>query len=166
MATAAALAAVTAAVLVGRPGETQAHSAEPVRGAGAVPVSSVPLDCGGVGVAVTKRITADLDHDGRPDTALAAHCNAGTGSPPDGIFLYTPARGTAKPIVLLDPRKGLTVKKLVLQDGRLRATMLGYSSPEVPRCCADLSGDVHWEWTSGIFKLEGTEPAGGLTQSV
>lgn len=165
--TAAVLAAVTAAALLAAPSASSAPAAAEAKNLGPIAARRVPLDCGPVGVSVVKRITVDLDRDGRPDTVIAAHCDAGTGSPPDGIFLYTPAADAARrPVVLLDPKKGLTVRELEVRDGGLHARMLGYSSDDVPRCCPDRMGNVTWRWDSGIFRLTGQEPTGGLTVSV
>lgn len=38
-----------------------------------------------------------------------------------------------------------------VRDGVVRATLLGYSSADVPSCCPDVTDDVKWQWKNGAF---------------
>ncbi|MEU5403046.1 hypothetical protein ABZ348_27545 [Streptomyces sp. NPDC005963] len=113
----------------------------------------LPLECPGVPSLITERASGDLDGDGRPETVVAARCDAGSGTPPAGLFVLTAVVDQAPRVVatLVEPRAQRSVSKLALRDGAITATLLGYSSPEVPSCCPDESESVEWRWTGGKF---------------
>jgi hypothetical protein len=52
---------------------------------------------------------------------------------------------------LLDPADTRTVGDLAVRDGVVTATLLGYSSTDVPRCCPDEREAVEWRWSGGTF---------------
>ncbi|MFE0464860.1 hypothetical protein ACFW1A_36960, partial [Kitasatospora sp. NPDC058965] len=108
--------------------------------------AQLPLDCGPLPSTVSVSFAADLG-DGTPATIAAAHCQAGSGTAPDGVFIVT-AGPDGTPTVhdtLVDWREGLTVTALALRsDGTLTAKAQGYSTPDVPRCCPDLTVQLSW----------------------
>ncbi|MFI8205797.1 hypothetical protein [Streptomyces sp. NPDC085937] len=113
-----------------------------------------PLDCGPVKVVVKKQASGDLDGDGRPETVAAVHCDAPMGTPPDGVYVLTQAADGTKPRVvatLVDPKDRTNVEDLAVRAGDVVATLLGYSSTDVPRCCPDVRETVKWRWENGAF---------------
>ncbi|GAA2712838.1 MULTISPECIES: hypothetical protein [Streptomyces] len=116
-----------------------------------------PLECGPAGVEVTGTAAADLDRDGRPETAVAVRCHSGAGTPPSGVYvLGAPQAPGGSPRVLatlVDPRQRMSVTGLQAAAGTVSATLLGYSSAGVPRCCPDLRRAVKWHWRGGKFVL-------------
>ncbi|MFI1410301.1 hypothetical protein ACH4Y0_10385 [Streptomyces sp. NPDC020707] len=112
-----------------------------------------PLDCGPAKVVVQKKVSGDLDGDGRPETVAVVRCDAGSGTPPSGVYVLT-ASGASKARVvatLVDPKDRLSVKDLALRDATVTANLLGYSSPDVPSCCPDVDEDASWQWKNGAF---------------
>ncbi|CAL9652264.1 hypothetical protein SUDANB1_06641 [Streptomyces sp. enrichment culture] len=113
-----------------------------------------PIECGPVKAVVKKSASGDLDGDGRPETVAVAHCDSPMGTPPDGVYVLTRGADGGKPRIvatLLDPKDGTTVTDFAVSDGAVTATLLGYSSADVPRCCPDQKTDVKWRWHSGSF---------------
>ncbi|MFJ2772385.1 hypothetical protein [Streptomyces sp. NPDC087300] len=168
LATAAALAAVIAgsAVLQPDPANAAPTGPKPHSRAAAAPAPApdagavdFPLECGTVEPVVKKKASGDLDGDGRPETVAVVHCQAGSGTPPDGVYVITRA-GAGKPRVvatLVDPKDRLNVMDFAVRGGAVTATLLGYSSPDVPRCCPDREDKAKWRWNDGTF--ERTDPA-------
>ncbi|QIB46765.1 hypothetical protein [Streptomyces aureoverticillatus] len=161
VATAAALAAVVAVSGFLQPDhataaqtddpETQPRSAPaPAPDPAAV---TYPLECGPVKAVVAKKATGDLDGDGRPETVAAVHCQAGSGSPPDAVYVITrPREGKPRVVAtLLDAKDRRTVGALAVRGGAVTATLLGYSSPDVPRYRPDLREEAKWRWQNGAF---------------
>ncbi|MGA4847847.1 hypothetical protein ACOBQB_16920 [Streptomyces sp. G5(2025)] len=174
LATAAALATVVAASAFLQPDPATAAQSGPqthTRAAAGAPAPApapapdpasveFPLDCGPVQTAVKKKATGDLDGDGRAETVAVVHCRAGSGTPPDGVYVITRPE-TGKPRVvatLVDPKDRLNVTGFAVRDGVITATLLGYSSLDVPRCCPDREDAAKWQWKGGTF--ERTTPAG------
>ncbi|MFG2678831.1 hypothetical protein [Streptomyces sp. NPDC048392] len=113
-----------------------------------------PLECGPVKAVVQKKASGDLDGDGRPETVAVVHCDAPMGTPPDGAYVITRDAHGGRPRVvatLVDPKERRTATALSVRDGVVRATLLGYSSADVPSCCPDLTDDVKWRWKDGAF---------------
>jgi hypothetical protein len=142
--------AATAAQAAGPETKTApAHSAPPD------PASvAFPLDCGPVKALVQKKASGDLDGDGRPETVAVVHCDAPMGTPPDGVYVITRDTGTGKSRVvatLVDPKERRTVTDFAVRGGAVLATLLGYSSADVPSCCPDVTDDVKWRWKDGAF---------------
>ncbi|MFE9421426.1 hypothetical protein ACFYNO_00530 [Kitasatospora sp. NPDC006697] len=123
-------------------------------GAAPDPAGAVlPLDCGPFPVQVSLSFAADLG-DGVPATIAAAHCQAGNGTAPDGVFLLTAGPDGAPRIqdTLLDWHQGYSVTKLALRsDGTVTATARGYSGADVPRCCPDTTVGLEWTRHGGGF---------------
>ncbi|WP_326696668.1 hypothetical protein OG909_04650 [Streptomyces sp. NBC_01754] len=165
LATAAAMAAVVAVAGLLQPAAATATAPEASRQGGtagreAVPAAApdpagvvFPLECGGAGQVVADRATGDLDGDGRPETVASVRCDAGLGTPPGGVYVLTQASGAAPRVVatLVDPAQQLSVNGLAVQDGTVSAALLGYSSPDVPRCCPDERENASWKWTGSAF---------------
>ncbi|MEU0449813.1 hypothetical protein [Streptomyces tendae] len=113
-----------------------------------------PLECGPVKAVVQKKASGDLDGDGRPETVAVVHCDAPMGTPPDGVYVVTRSNDGGKPRVvatLVNPEERRTATELSVRDGVVRATLLGYSSADVPSCCPDVTDDVKWRWKNGAF---------------
>lgn len=164
LATAAAMAAVVAAagLLQPEPEASASTHRRAAAGQDAAPAAApdatraeYPLDCGGLGHTVARHVPGDLDGDGRPETVAAVHCAAGSGTPPSGVYVLTRGRGGgAAPRVvatLVDPARGMSVEDLAVRDGVVSATLLGYSSADVPRCCPDQREKATWRWQGGVF---------------
>lgn len=165
--TAGALAVLVGSVVFAEPAEVSASqppdSSPPAAAshrAGSTPGpdpsdAPYPLDCAGAPVAVAKHVSADLDGDGRQDTAAAVHCLAGSGTPPHALYVlsYGPEPDAPARIVaaLVDAKEGVNVTSLDVRGGKLTARVAGYSSPDVPRCCPDVSETRAWRWNSGRF---------------
>ncbi|MEU1127891.1 hypothetical protein ABZ371_31000, partial [Streptomyces sp. NPDC005899] len=112
-----------------------------------------PLDCGTAGRTVAENAPGDLDGDGRPETVAVVHCAAGSGTPPSGVYVLTQTGGAAPRVVatLVDPARRLTVTDFAVRGGKVSATLLGYSSIDVPRCCPDVRESASWRWTGAAF---------------
>ncbi|MET8447637.1 hypothetical protein [Streptomyces sp. NPDC005209] len=163
VATATAVAGVVALSSVVQPGSAKA--APPAAGtrtqsapsAVAPPATTgvdFPLECGPVKVVVKKKAAGDLDGDGRPETVVVAHCDAPMGTPPDAVYVLTQAAGATRPRVvatLVDPKDRLTVTDFSVRAGAVTATLLGYSTSDVPSCCPDVRTGAKWQWNGSAF---------------
>ncbi|MGW2636886.1 hypothetical protein [Streptomyces sp. NPDC001348] len=162
LATATAVAAVVALSSALQPGS--ATAAQPATGttaktapaAAAPPTTGVafPLRCGRVKAVVAKKATGDLDGDGNPETVAVVHCDSAMGTPPDAVYVLTRAAGTGTPRVvatLVDPKDRLNVTDFTVRAQAVTATLLGYSSSDVPSCCPDLKTPAKWQWQNGAF---------------
>ncbi|WP_030995190.1 hypothetical protein [Streptomyces sp. NRRL F-5630] len=99
-------------------------------------------------------VAGDLDGDGSPETVALVHCAAGSGNPPEGLYVLTrtAARKTPRVVAtLLDPAEQRTVEDLAIRRGQVRASVLGYSSLDVPRCCPDVHQATAWTWHGKSF---------------
>lgn len=116
-----------------------------------------PVECGQAKVDVLKAASADLDGDGRPETVAVVRCHTGMGTPPSGVYVLAQgdvASGVPRVVeTLLDPKEGISVGEFAVSGRTVSATLLGYSSPDVPRCCPDQQRRVKWQWTGGKFVL-------------
>ncbi|MCX4760783.1 hypothetical protein OG562_07340 [Streptomyces sp. NBC_01275] len=160
VATAAAVAGVVAFSSVVQPKPATAAQAT---GQGAKPATvaapsttgvDFPLDCGPVKTLVMKKATGDLDGDGRPETVAAVHCDAPMGTPPDGLYVLARSDGAVHARVvatLVDPKDRTNVTGLAITDGAVLATLLGYSTPNVPSCCPDIKDSAKWQWKDDRF---------------
>ncbi|MFJ7966953.1 hypothetical protein [Streptomyces sp. NPDC096324] len=113
-----------------------------------------PIVCGPVKALVEKKASGDLDGDGHPETVAVVRCDAGSGTPPSGVYVLTQADGAKEPRVvatLIDPKDRLSVTDFAVRDGAVTATLLGYSSADVPSCCPDLRENAKWQWKNGAF---------------
>ncbi|MFF7332160.1 hypothetical protein ACIQU5_21355 [Streptomyces sp. NPDC090306] len=162
LATATGLAAVFALSSALQPGPaTAAQAADPKSAPAPVPTTApattgvdFPLDCGPVKAVVVKKASGDLDGDGRPETVAVVHCDAGMGTPPDGVYVLTQgAKDTAPRVVatLVAPKSRENITELAVGDETVRATILGYSSTDVPSCCPDVKGTAQWQYKDGTF---------------
>ncbi|MGV9913273.1 hypothetical protein [Streptomyces tendae] len=134
---------------------TPAPKSAPAHGTPPDPATvAFPLECGPVKAVVQKKASGDLDGDGRPETVAVVHCDAPMGTPPDGVYVVTRSNDGGKPRVvatLVNPEERRTATELSVRDGVVRATLLGYSSADVPSCCPDVTDDVKWRWKNGAF---------------
>ncbi|MER5963072.1 hypothetical protein [Streptomyces sp. NPDC002057] len=159
LATATATAAVVALAGLLQPGPAGA-TATPAAAPRPAPApeaagADYPLDCGGGPRTVAKRVTGDLDGDKNPETVAVVHCEAGSGTPPSGVYVLTRSKAEGAPArvvaTLVAPELHRSVAELAVRDGAVLATLLGYSSPDVPRCCPDEKEQVAWRWQGGAF---------------
>ncbi|MFD3943965.1 hypothetical protein [Streptomyces sp. NPDC058579] len=167
LATATAMAAVVATAGLLQPGAatatSAAHGGEPATTRPAPDASSAdyPLECGGAPVKIAQRASGDLDGDGQAETVAVVHCEAGSGTPPHAVYVLTHAKtGPHARVVatLVEPTQQKNVTDLAVRDRAVTATLLGYSSPEVPSCCPDEREDVSWRWKDGAFvRAAGTD---------
>ncbi|MGW5325932.1 hypothetical protein [Streptomyces sp. NPDC004014] len=171
VATAAAIAGVVALSSALQPGSATAAQPAPGTEAGTAPAAAAPpsttgvhfpLDCGPVKALVVKKATGDLDGDGTPETVAVVHCDAPMGTPPDGVYVLTRgADGATARVVatLVDPKDRHTVTDFALGAGTVTATLLGYSTPDVPSCCPDLKTPTSWHWNGKAFIRSTPTPA-------
>ncbi|MFE2035805.1 hypothetical protein [Streptomyces scopuliridis] len=173
LATATAMAAVVALAGLLQPGAataSQSGSGSPKAAApGRAPLPApdpsgvdFPLECGGVGTTVVKKASGDLDGDHNPETVAVVRCAAGSGTPPNGVYVLTRTGGEDEKArivaTLVDPKEKLTVgPDFAVRDGEIIATLLGYSGPAVPSCCPDEEQRVSWQWRNGAF-VRGERP--------
>ncbi|MET7483647.1 hypothetical protein [Streptomyces sp. NPDC005538] len=162
VATATALAGVVALSSVLQPDSARAaqasgpqtKSAPTTASAPATTGVDFPIECGPLKAIVQKKATGDLDGDGRPETVAVVHCDAGMGTPPDGVYVLTQAADADTPRVvatLVAPKARETVTDFSVRDGAVLATLLGYSTEDVPSCCPDVKETAKWQWRNGAF---------------
>ncbi|MET7699676.1 hypothetical protein [Streptomyces sp. NPDC005485] len=159
LATATALAGVVAlsSVLQPSPATAAQHGPEAKPAVAAAPSTTgvdFPIECGPAKALVETKASGDLDGDGSPETVAVVRCDAGSGTPPSGVYVLTRAEGEARPRVvatLVDPKKRLSVTDFAVHDGAVTATLLGYSSTDVPSCCPDVKDSAKWQWKDGAF---------------
>lgn len=179
LATATAMAAVVALAGLLQPDVSTAtataseHDVTTQRGSAPVTTApdpadvAFPLDCGAAGHTVADSAPGDLDGDGGPETVAVVRCAAGSGTPPSGIYVVTQPSGAAPRVVatLVDPARKLSVTDFTVHDGRVSATLLGYSSADVPRCCPDELESVTWKWEGNAF-IKSAGPVGSALRGV
>ncbi|MEV0780627.1 hypothetical protein ACIBLA_11785 [Streptomyces sp. NPDC050433] len=165
LATATAMAGVMAAAGLLQPDAATANQSSPETTARTAPNAApqpapdtaavdFPLECGGAKALVTKKATGDLDGDGNPETVAAARCDAGSGTPPSGVYVLTATKNAGPPRIvatLVDPADRQSVTDLDIRDGLVQARLLGYSGPDVPACCPDEDQRLTWQWKNGAF---------------
>ncbi|MBT2442250.1 hypothetical protein J7E93_19495 [Streptomyces sp. ISL-36] len=159
LATATAMAAVVATAGLLQPPSATATGAAGSKAAPApapapdATTADYPLECGAAAHTVARQARGDLDGDGNPETVAVVHCEAGSGTPPSGIYVLTRGKDATARVVatLLNPALRKNVGDLALRDGVITATLLGYSSPDVPSCCPDEQEHVTWRWRDGAF---------------
>ncbi|WP_436770884.1 hypothetical protein [Yinghuangia sp. YIM S09857] len=95
-----------------------------------------PLDCPGAPFDV--RDARPLGAEGRT-YVVQVRCAAGSGTAPDGLYTYAlaPNGGAALVGTLLSPGEDRLVKEFAVRDGKIQATLQGWSTDDVPRCCPD-----------------------------
>ncbi|MFI9049094.1 hypothetical protein [Streptomyces sp. NPDC053427] len=175
LATATAVSAVVAAASFIQPPDataTTAHGARTGRHITAAPDPAkvtFPVNCGPNRLDVVKKTSGDLDGDGTTETVAVVRCHSETGTPPSGVFvLARPTDPKAAPRVvatLLAPAQRLSVQDFALQDGEISATLLGYSTLDVPHCCPDVHKSAKWQWKGGKF-IESELSADASTEGV
>ncbi|MFI9003261.1 hypothetical protein [Streptomyces sp. NPDC053541] len=165
LATAAAMAGVVALAGLLQPDPAGATAAPPVPlPAPDAATAHYPLECGGAPSTVARKAGGDLDGDGNPETVAVVHCEAGSGTPPSGVYVLTRGKGAGTPAArvvatLVEPSQLKNIGDLAVRDGAVHATLLGYSSADVPSCCPDLREQVTWRWRGGAFVRTGQDPA-------
>ncbi|GAA2102180.1 hypothetical protein GCM10009801_76010 [Streptomyces albiaxialis] len=178
VATAAALAALLGASALIQPSDATANPTATRAPASTAPDAAraeYPMRCapGGPAKAQGKQVqvvdkgTADFDGDGTAETVAVVRCRAEGGTPPSAVFVLTaPEDRGGRPDVaatLVRQKEGMTVKGLKVSGRTISATLVGYSSPDVPRCCPDKQRKVKWEWKDGKFALTPGPVAGSAS---
>jgi hypothetical protein len=126
--------------------------------------ATYPLTCApGSKPDVVSRASGDLDGDGRPETAVVVRCHSDTGTPPSGVYvLDAPGKPGGAPriaVTLVRPQDNRQIRDFRLEDGTVKATVLGFSSDAVPQCCPDMSRTYTWEWRGDRYvALPGPNP--------
>lgn len=173
--TAAAVGAVVAAMAAIQPADASPRTHTAAAPAGtegpAAPVAppdplavTYPLTCApGTKPDVVSRVSGDLDGDGRPETAVVVRCHSDTGTPPSGVYILSaPAKAGGPPriaVALVKPQDNRQIQDFRLEDGTVKATVLGFSSDSVPQCCPDMSRTYTWEWRGDRYvALPGPAP--------
>ncbi|MFE4591645.1 hypothetical protein [Streptomyces laurentii] len=165
LATATAMAGVVALAGLLHSGPAGATAAPPApRPAPDAATAHYPLECGGLPNKIVQRATGDLDGDGNPETVAVVRCDAGSGTPPSGVYVLTHAKNTEKGAgentgasvarvvaTLVEPSEKRSVTDFAIRGGAVHATLLGYSSLDVPSCCPDQTDRVTWRWRGGVF---------------
>ncbi|MFJ8793792.1 hypothetical protein [Streptomyces sp. NPDC102462] len=162
VATATAVAGVVALSSMLQPGSAKAaqpaadRETKPAPAATAPGTTGVafPVDCGSVRAVVKQKATGDLDGDDRPESVAVVHCDAPMGTPPDGVYVLTRDTRTGQARVvatLVDPKDRLTVTDFAVRSGAVTATLLGYSTADVPSCCPDVKTPAKWQWNGRAF---------------
>lgn len=165
LATAAALAAVLGGTALLQP--ATATTAPKAPGRAPDPAQArYPLDCGpaGAGIDVLDKAAADFDGDSAAETVAVVRCRAHGGTPPSAVFVLSGPAEDRRPRIaatLVEQREGMSVRDLAVRGTTISATLLGYSSADVPRCCPDKRRTVKWEWREGKFALRPGPVAGG-----
>lgn len=166
--TAAGLGAVVAAVALVQPASASVAGSAPTSAAGpakpsARPVAApdpkaatYPMDCPpGAPVDVIEHVSGDMDGDGRPETVAVVRCHSDTGTPPSGVYILSaPTTAGAPPKVaqmLVNPADDREISNFRMEGRTVKATVLGFSSSTVPRCCPDMSRGYSWEWRGGHY---------------
>lgn len=94
-----------------------------------------PMECHGMPYDV---------RDARPLTPSAyvvqVRCGAGSGTAPDALYTYdVPADGVPTlASTLMGVGDNHLVKSVEVRDGNVHATLLGWTTDEIPRCCPDI----------------------------
>ena len=170
-ATAAAVAAVVAGASFVEPSNAKASASAPRGGVTAARApgpraARYPVRCDPAKTDVVDRASADLDGDGRPETVAVVRCHSESGTPPSGVYVLAgpDRKGTAPRVVatFVDPREGMSVRDFAVRGTKVSATLLGYSSERVPRCCPDLQRKVNWQWRDGKFVLKALPVPGSV----
>jgi hypothetical protein len=93
-------------------------------------------------VAVGERL--DLPT-GQPAAVVVAHCQSAAGSPPDGVYVVS-RRGGASHVTgtLVRADDQVDVSRVVRSGDRVEVSGRGYSGPDVPRCCPDVTVSRSW----------------------
>ncbi len=153
--TAAALAAVIGAGALVQPSNASASATAPAAHAPDAAAAHYPLRCPTATVDVLQAASADLDGGGRPETVAVVRCHTDFGTPPTGVYVLTAGAAPGAPprvtATLLDPAQDLSVKDFAITGRTVSATLLGYSSDAVPRCCPDRARGFTWVWRDGRF---------------
>ncbi|XHM59728.1 hypothetical protein RY074_38540 [Streptomyces iranensis] len=177
VATAAAVAAVIAGGSFFQPSDAKATTSTTASapGTGRLPAAKAPdprtadypMNCGRARPDVVDRGSADLDGDGRPETVAVVRCPTAFGTPPSGVYVLSQPTGRAgaAPRVVatfVDPKEGMSIGDFAVRGKRVSATLLGYSSAKVPRCCPDQQRKVNWRWRDGKFVLKALPVPGSV----
>ena len=80
-----------------------------------------------------------------PAAVLVAHCVSPAGSPPDGVYVVSRTGGASHVTgTLVAANAQVDVSRVVRTGDRVQVTGRGYSGPDVPRCCPDVTVSRSW----------------------
>jgi hypothetical protein len=118
-----------------------------------------PMDCDTVGTVPLDVAFAEPSR-GVDVAVVLATCDAGAGSPPRGIFVYSAGRRSTEPqleqTLSQDGWRTLT-GAVRAEGGRLTATGSTYSSRTLPRCCPDGTFTTRWSWDGSRYVEEASD---------
>lgn len=101
---------------------------------------------------MAKQATGDLDGDDRPETVAVVHCAAARAPAQRRLRPHTRKRAAPRVVAtLVDPAQQMSIGDFAVRDGIISATLFGYSSDAVARCCPDQQERVTWQWKGGAF---------------
>ncbi|MFF0743581.1 hypothetical protein ACFYVL_24610 [Streptomyces sp. NPDC004111] len=148
---AAATASQTPPAAQSAPGPARALPAPDAKAA------AYPLKCRSGKTVLLRQAGGDLDGDHNPETVAAVRCDSGIGTPPSAVYVLTGANRVVATLVEASEEQNVT--ELAVTDGSVTATLLGYSSDAVARCCPDKTQKVKWQWRNGKFTRSATTEA-------
>jgi hypothetical protein len=107
--------------------------------------TAFPIDCPGVATDRTRVLT-----DPNGPTVVQVSCQAGSGSPPAALPAYANDESGAPRLVatLLSDDEQLLVTEVTRAKDTITAQTLGWSDPDGPRCCPDVTGTIRWRLTA------------------
>lgn len=96
-----------------------------------------PMECHGVPYEV--RDARPLTADNRA-YAVVVRCGAGSGTAPDALYTYDVPPGGVPTLAstLLAVGDNHLVESIEVRDGAVHATLLGWTTDDIPRCCPDV----------------------------
>jgi hypothetical protein len=119
--------------------------------------AAYPLKCRSGKTVLLKQAIGDIDGDKNPETVAAVRCDSGIGTPPSAVYVLTGANRVIA--TLVEPAEEQNVTALAVTGGTITATLLGYSSDAVARCCPDKTQKIKWQWRNGKFTRSATTEA-------
>ncbi|UGQ10687.1 hypothetical protein LO772_28260 [Yinghuangia sp. ASG 101] len=96
-----------------------------------------PMECHGMPYEV--RDARPLAADNRA-YVVVVRCGAGSGTAPDALYTYDVPAGGVPTLAstLIGVGDNHLVKSVEVRDGAVHATLLGWSTDDIPRCCPDV----------------------------
>jgi hypothetical protein len=108
--------------------------------------------CGGVQNVLQQVVDGDVTGDGIPEAVVLTRCDAGAGSPPSQLYVFTTGALGGAPRLLATLLDGTQwqVGSVKVRDGRIVVDG-AKSSPAAPSCCPDIHRHLSWHWNGATF---------------